>query len=209
MTDISERKRREEQERLQAELDKLDGQDRLRGERDDTERRLDRPADQQRLQVEVDRILAESGWDAKKTPPTDIRERQRLEAQESLQNEFDKAGEGRRPDRVRETADARLDRAADQERVQAEIDRILASPEPNASGLEQAKQRIERLDRIAERDATRHLPDFDPEKVRKMDDFEIETDPGGFIRRHEGGLDPETERKIRESVRELEKKERR
>jgi len=119
---------------------------------------------------------------------SDIRERRRKDEHDGLQRELDRIHE-------------RQDRSADSRRVQGEIDRVLKTPEKPARGLDHAKERLDRLDPIAERDPTRQLPGFDPEKVRKSEDLEIRANPDGFVRRHEGGMDSETERKLRDSLR--------
>ena len=64
-------------------------------------------------------------------------------------------------------------------------------------GLDRAREELTRLDRIAERDSTRRLVDFSPERARKLEDLEIKTSPEGFLRRHRGeGLDDATRREV-------------
>ena len=64
------------------------------------------------------------------------------------------------------------------------------------------KQELARLEAIRERDAARHLPDYDVEKAKELEDFEIEHSPEAFRQRHsEHGLDELTERKLEASER--------
>ena len=190
MADIRERRRYEDQAELQEALD--DTSERLRG------------ADDQRVQKEIDALL-EPTQDPERSservagdPSASTKELSREKASEPRQP----TREGDRLRHERDAVESRLDRAADNRRVQHEIERILATPERPPQGLEAAKERLERLDRISERDAMRYLSDFDPDRVRKLEDLEIQLSPEAFTRRHEGGLDPETERRLKNALRE-------
>ena len=66
------------------------------------------------------------------------------------------------------------------------------------------EQELARLEAIRERDAARHLPDYDVEKAKEFEDFEIEHSPEAFRRRHEEhGLDELTEKKLEASEQRL------
>lgn len=101
----------------------------------------------------------------------------------------------------RDAVESRQDQAADRRRVQHEVDRILREPEDSPGGLERTSQHIERLEQLAERDPLGDRPGFDAEQARKLEDLEIQESPEAFIRRREGGPDPETERKLSRSLR--------
>lgn len=69
-------------------------------------------------------------------------------------------------------------------------------------GLDKAKARLRRLDRIRERDPLARFPGFDPETVRKLETKEIGTNPEGFRRRmQDQGLDRETKAELSRALR--------
>lgn len=148
---------------------------------DETSERL-RGADDGRVQREIEDLLASPASESRKARGEGLHEGDRLQKE-------------------RDALESQLDRAADSRRVQHEIDRLLDAPDRTPAGLEGAAERIQRAERISERDPMRDLPGFDPERERRLENVEIRTNPEAFIRRHEGGLDPETERELRRSLR--------
>ena len=159
MIDQPERRRRDEGDRLQRELDQL-------GDR--------AGATSREVQAEVDRL----------TKPG--QERQQLNDRRTERREG------------REKVEARLDRAADSRRVRHEVDQLLHAPDH--AGEDRPGARLERDERISERGSMRHLADFDLERTRDLEDLEIRTNPEGFLRRNEGGLDRETRERVRDAL---------
>lgn len=99
--------------------------------------------------------------------------------------------------KTREQRERRGRRDGAESKRGASIERMCRDVSPEPRGLDRAKEKLARLDRIAERDSMRRLPGFDPERVRKLEDLEIKTSPEGFARRHEGkGLDEATRREV-------------
>ena len=85
--------------------------------------------------------------------------------------------------------------------VAAELKRIEKDGMENPEKGSSAKEQLTRLERIREGDAMRHMPDYDVERAREMENLEIRTNPEGFVRRHQGEkLDPATEREIRKAL---------
>jgi hypothetical protein len=85
--------------------------------------------------------------------------------------------------------------------VRSETERLQHSPSDHRSHLSEARQDLARLGRIREQSSLRRLSDFNPERVRKLEDVEIRQNPEGFLRRHAGeGLDAATEREIRKTL---------
>ncbi|MDP3939521.1 MAG: hypothetical protein Q8R92_15485 [Deltaproteobacteria bacterium] len=85
--------------------------------------------------------------------------------------------------------------------VRTEVDRLLREHREHPERGSRPEDRVARLERIVTRDAARHLPDFNPERTRELEDFEIRSNPEGYLARHAGeGLDPATEREVRRAL---------
>lgn len=108
----------------------------------------------------------------------------------------------RRTDIPTDVTDEALDSKGWRDRyVRDEVERLVREGQENPDRGGRPEDRLARLERIAERDSARHLPDFSPESVRALEDVEIRTAPEAFLRRHAGeGLDPATEREVRKAL---------
>lgn len=88
--------------------------------------------------------------------------------------------------------------------ARAEVDRLAREELREPSALRSAEEVLERLRRIRAAEPLRDTRGFSVERLRKLEDFELRTNPEGFLRRHAGEkLDSSTERRLREALREL------
>lgn len=155
---------------------------------------------------------------------SDTRERMRSEASEKLQRALDQTrnrehtdrasvqrevdrlsrpsaqrASGDRPREVareRERLDTRADRLADRDRVKHEVERLCRDGSRASRRLSGSEERLHRLERVAERDPLRKAQGFDPRRVVEAERREIRATPEGFLSRHDGGFDRDTERDL-------------
>lgn len=160
---------------------------------------------------------------------SDTRERTRREASDGLQRAIDQSRERGRLDRAsvqrevdrlsrpvgqrasadrpreirreRDRLDARADRIADRERVQSDVRRLCGDKDRAPRGLQGSEERLQRLERVAERDPMRHVKGFDPRRAVAAERVEIQLSPEGFVSRKDGGLDRATERELSDALR--------
>lgn len=81
-------------------------------------------------------------------------------------------------------------------------ERLRKDARDTGSPLERTKDRLDRLEHIQERSAMKHSKDFDPRREAALKDLEFRTNPEGACRRRANeGLDPATEREVRDAMR--------
>lgn len=91
-------------------------------------------------------------------------------------------------------------RAGNDARETAE--RLRSGPRDTRTGLERAKDHLDRLEHVKDRSSMKHSADFDARREAALDDFEWRTNPEGAARRRANeGMDPATEREVREAMR--------